>query len=76
MQDVSFSLNKGEILALLGRNGAGKTSTLRAIARASTPELHSGEVWLDGVKLHGKPNYLRPRPAFSWCRRIAASFRA
>ena len=37
VQNVSFSLNKGEILALLGRNGAGKTSTLRAIARASTP---------------------------------------
>ncbi|WP_322517092.1 ABC transporter ATP-binding protein [Rhodopseudomonas palustris] len=57
VQNVSFTLNKGEILALLGRNGAGKTSTLRAIARASTPELHSGEVMLDGVKLHGKPNY-------------------
>ncbi|ABD87505.1 ABC transporter ATP-binding protein [Rhodopseudomonas palustris] len=57
VQNVSFSLNKGEILALLGRNGAGKTSTLRAIARASTPELHSGEVVLDGIKLHGKPNY-------------------
>jgi branched-chain amino acid transport system ATP-binding protein len=57
VQNVSFSLNKGEILALLGRNGAGKTSTLRAIARASTPELHSGEVVLDGVKLHGRPNY-------------------
>jgi len=57
VQKVSFSLNKGEILALLGRNGAGKTSTLRSIARASTPELHGGEVVLDGVKLHGKPNY-------------------
>jgi len=58
VQNVSFSLNKGEILALLGRNGAGKTSTLRAIARASTPELHSGEVVLDGIKLQGKPNYV------------------
>jgi branched-chain amino acid transport system ATP-binding protein len=57
VQNVSFSLNKGEILALLGRNGAGKTSTLRAIARASSPELHGGEVVLDGVKLHGRPNY-------------------
>jgi len=32
VQDVSFSVNEGEIVALLGRNGAGKTSTLRAIA--------------------------------------------
>ncbi len=57
VQNVSFQLNEGEILALLGRNGAGKTSTLRAIARASTPELRSGEVYLDGVALHDKPNF-------------------
>ena len=57
MQGVSFSLDKGEILALLGRNGAGKTSTLRAMRAPRRPELHSGEIGLDGVKLHGKPNY-------------------
>ncbi len=34
VQGVSFAVHEGEILALLGRNGAGKTSTLRAIARA------------------------------------------
>jgi branched-chain amino acid transport system ATP-binding protein len=61
VQNVSFSLEKGQILALLGRNGAGKTSTLRSIARASTPELRSGEVYLDGVALHGKPNYVAAR---------------
>ena len=32
VQEVSFSVAEGDILALLGRNGAGKTSTLRAIA--------------------------------------------
>lgn len=52
VQDVSFQINEGEILALLGRNGAGKTSTLRAIARAEAPELRHGEVWLQGVPLH------------------------
>ena len=35
VQNVSFSMNEGEIVALLGRNGAGKTSTLRAIARTA-----------------------------------------
>ncbi len=52
VQNISFEVNEGEILALLGRNGAGKTSTLRAIARASEPELRSGEVWLRGQPLH------------------------
>lgn len=33
VQGVSLNVHEGEILALLGRNGAGKTSTLRAIAR-------------------------------------------
>ena len=52
VQNISFDVNEGEIIALLGRNGAGKTSTLRAIARAESPELRSGEVWLQGKALH------------------------
>ena len=52
VQDVSFTVKEGEIVALLGRNGAGKTSTLRAIARAVSPELRSGQIWLQGNALH------------------------
>ncbi len=52
VQGVSFNVHEGEILALLGRNGAGKTSTLRAIARLASPELRHGEVWLDHQPLH------------------------
>jgi branched-chain amino acid transport system ATP-binding protein len=52
VQDVSFDINEGEILALLGRNGAGKTSTLRTIARAGSPTLRSGEIWLKGEPVH------------------------
>lgn len=52
VQGVSFDLGESEILALLGRNGAGKTSTLRAIARATDPALRSGEIWLNGQPLH------------------------
>jgi len=36
----------------LGRNGAGKTSTLRTIARLDDPTLLSGEIWLDHKHLH------------------------
>ena len=52
VQGVSFNVHEGEILALLGRNGAGKTSTLRAIARLATPEARHGEIWLDHKPLH------------------------
>ncbi len=57
VQGVNLSVNEGEILALLGRNGAGKTSTLRAIARLDNPELRGGEIWLGGVSLHDKAAY-------------------
>ncbi len=52
VQGVSFDIHEGEILALLGRNGAGKTSTLRAIARLDNPALKHGEIWLDHQPLH------------------------
>jgi branched-chain amino acid transport system ATP-binding protein len=52
VQGVSFDIHEGEILALLGRNGAGKTSTLRTIARLDDPELRHGEIWLDHQPLH------------------------
>ncbi|MEL6203263.1 MAG: ABC transporter ATP-binding protein [Pseudomonadota bacterium] len=52
VQGVSFNVHEGEILALLGRNGAGKTSTLRTISRLSDPMLTYGEIWLDHEHLH------------------------
>ena len=52
VQGVSFNVHEGEILALLGRNGAGKTSTLRTIARLDDPALVKGEIWLDHKQLH------------------------
>lgn len=57
VQGIGFEVNEGEIIALLGRNGAGKTSTLRAIARAGSPELRGGEIWLDGVGVHELSSY-------------------
>ena len=52
VQGVSFAVRENEIVALLGRNGAGKTLTLRTIARAHQPQLSAGEIWLDGTALH------------------------
>lgn len=57
VQGVSFDVREGEILALLGRNGAGKTSTLRTIARLDDPSLRSGEIWLDHQPVHTMKSY-------------------
>jgi branched-chain amino acid transport system ATP-binding protein len=51
VQGVSFEVREGEILALLGRNGAGKTSTLRTIARMDSPTLTRGEIRLGDIAL-------------------------
>ncbi|NBX05228.1 MAG: ABC transporter ATP-binding protein [Betaproteobacteria bacterium] len=61
VQGVGFEIQKGEIVALLGRNGAGKTSTLRSIARLDAPNLQRGEVWLDGQPLHTMSAYQASR---------------
>lgn len=52
VQGVDFAIPEKQIVALLGRNGAGKTSTLRTIARASQPSLRQGEIILAGQPLH------------------------
>ena len=57
VQGISFNVHEGEILALLGRNGAGKTSTLRSIARIGDPEVTQGEIWLDHQPLHNMSSH-------------------
>ncbi|SCZ55339.1 ABC transporter ATP-binding protein [Epibacterium ulvae] len=57
VQGLSFNVHEGEILALLGRNGAGKTSTLRSIARTGSPMVTQGEIWLDHQPLHKMSSY-------------------
>jgi branched-chain amino acid transport system ATP-binding protein len=57
VQGVSFDVSEGDVVALLGRNGAGKTSTLRALARARDPELKRGEIFLNGEAIHRLKDY-------------------
>jgi branched-chain amino acid transport system ATP-binding protein len=49
--DVSLRVEKGEVVALLGRNGAGKSTTLKSLMGVVTPR--SGSVTLDGVEVAG-----------------------
>jgi ABC-2 type transport system ATP-binding protein len=49
VEDISFAIGRGEIFGLLGRNGAGKTSTLSAIEGLVKPQ--SGELLLEGLDI-------------------------
>jgi len=50
--DVGLRVEKNEVVALLGRNGAGKSTTLKSLMGVVTPR--TGSVRLDGVELAGK----------------------
>ncbi|WP_433559138.1 ABC transporter ATP-binding protein [Pseudonocardia xinjiangensis] len=53
VRGVSFSMERGQIVSLIGSNGAGKTTTLRTISGLLRPV--SGEVLLDGEPIHRLP---------------------
>ena len=50
--DISLRIEKNEVVALLGRNGAGKSTTLKSLMGVVRPK--SGSVRLDGVELAGR----------------------
>lgn len=57
VQDVSFRVNKGEILGFLGPNGAGKTTTMRVLTGFYPPT--SGSARVDGLDVFEKPMEIR-----------------
>lgn len=57
IRDVSIALDRGEVIALLGPNGSGKTTTFYAIAGLVTPE--GGKVIVDGTDATTLPMYRR-----------------
>lgn len=55
LKGVDISVPKGEIVAILGANGAGKTSLLKVVSGLLKPS--AGEILFDGEKIAGKPAY-------------------
>lgn len=58
IRDLSFSVEAGKVVAILGANGAGKTSTLRAIGgfqRSEDGRVAGGQVLLNNVPIQGLP---------------------
>ena len=58
VRDVSLTIGKGEIFALLGGSGCGKTTLLRMLAGFETPT--AGRIYLDGQDMTGVPPWERP----------------
>ncbi len=64
LHDVSLSLGEGRTLALLGRNGTGKTTLINTIAGATRQ--HGGSIALGGVALHRLPAHQRAAAGIGW----------
>ena len=64
LQDVSFSLAEGETLALLGRNGTGKTTLMDTLAGATRQ--HGGRITLGGVMLNRLASHERAAAGIGW----------
>jgi polar amino acid transport system ATP-binding protein len=57
LQDVDLRVEKGEIIAIIGRSGSGKSTLLRCIN--GLEPVQGGEVWVDGVAVHDPSSNLR-----------------
>jgi branched-chain amino acid transport system ATP-binding protein len=64
LNDVAFSLAEGQTLALLGRNGTGKTTLINTLAGATRQ--HAGTITLGGVALHKLPSHERAGAGIGW----------
>ena len=64
LHDVSLSLDEGQTLALLGRNGVGKTTFMDTLAGATRQ--HGGHITLGGVALHTMPSHARAGAGIGW----------
>ncbi|MEL7535931.1 MAG: ABC transporter ATP-binding protein [Pseudomonadota bacterium] len=62
LESVSFSVDKGNVFALLGGNGAGKSTTLLTLLGLVTPT--SGEARINGIRVHDNPEEVRKTAAF------------
>jgi ABC-2 type transport system ATP-binding protein len=62
IRDLSFAIDKGEVIGFLGLNGAGKSTTLKVLGCVLLPT--SGRVSIDGRDLAAEPHEIRKRIGF------------
>nr|WP_152540566.1 LPS export ABC transporter ATP-binding protein [Sulfitobacter noctilucicola] len=73
IRDFSMHLNRGEVVALLGPNGSGKTTTFYAVAGLVTPE--GGTVMVDGKDVTMLPMYRRAQLGIGYLPQEMSIFR-
>ena len=73
VNNLSFNLDRGEVLGFLGPNGAGKTTTFYIIVGLVKPD--SGSVILDKLDVSNLPIYLRGKQGISYLPQEASIFR-
>ena len=59
LTDLSFSMDRGEVVALVGENGAGKTTLIRLLSMVLQPD--GGTLSLDAVKYRENPAYVKSK---------------
>ena len=64
LEGVSLEVDAGEVVALLGRNGVGKTTTMRSILQLTPPV--EGSVTFDGEELVGRDTYEVAEAGIGW----------
>lgn len=57
VKDVSFTIQKGQVVGLIGANGAGKTTSMRILATLDEPD--GGKIFINGVDLSKYPEQVR-----------------
>jgi len=64
LHDIDLRLNEGETLALLGRNGTGKTTLIDTLVGATTQ--HGGQIHLSGMPIQHMASHLRAEAGIGW----------
>ena len=64
LNDIHLTMDQGQTLALLGRNGVGKTTLMDTLAGATRQR--AGTIELDGVPLHLLPSHARAAAGIGW----------